>query len=130
MNHMEPSRTFLARCIATLALAIWPLPAWLNEATVPGQTPERAAAAQPAKGALPNSLQIEKDLQRLSWNQFRFVIESIPELRAEVDAYGPFGWQYVQSKYPTHGWRKNVDRLDPAEKRRLVKLIQVARKTR
>lgn len=122
------SRSTLIRFIGTLSLAIWPLLAWSGDAKAPANV--TVPATKPAKAVAPDSLQIEKDLQRLTWNQFRFVIESVPELKAGVDAYGPFGWQYVQAKYPTHGWRKNVERLDPAEKQRLVSLIQVARKTR
>jgi hypothetical protein len=71
---------------------------------------------------------IEQDLQRLSWKQFRSVVESIPKLKADIEAYGPLGWQYVQKNYQTHGWRKNVAKLDEVQKRRLVELIAVARR--
>lgn len=71
---------------------------------------------------------IEQDLQRLSWPQFRSVVEAIPKLKADIEAYGPLGWQYVRQNYKTHGWRKNVGKLDEAQKRRLVELIEVARR--
>lgn len=94
-------------------------------AAVPAAPQPKAAA--PAKAALPDGKQIEKDLQGLPWPQFRQVIEAIPKLKADVDAYGAFGWQYVKSKYQTHGWKKNVDRLDDAERRQLVELIRKAK---
>jgi hypothetical protein len=78
----------------------------------------------------PDSKQLENQLQRLDWPQFRSVVESIPKLKADVDAYGPAGWTYVKGKYKTYGWKKNIDKLDDAEKRRLAALIQAARKAR
>lgn len=72
--------------------------------------------------------QIEKDLQGLTWKQFRSVVESIPKLKADIEAYGPLGWQYVQKNYKTHGWRKNVGKLDETQKRQLVELIEAARR--
>jgi len=79
---------------------------------------------------IPNSLQLEKDLQSLNWDQFKAVIEAIPEIRREVEKYGPLGWEYVKTNYRSHGWKKNIDRLDSGEKQRLAQLIQRARKSR
>lgn len=79
---------------------------------------------------MPDSKQIENDLQRLSWKQFRWVIESIPSLKSEVEAYGPMGWQYIQVRYPTHPWKKSIDKLDATEKKQLADLILQARKLR
>lgn len=100
-----------------------------------GFSAEIAPAALPqtslsAKNPESGSKQIEKDLQRLTWKQFKSVIEAIPKLKADVEAYGPAGWQYVQMKYATHGWKKNIDKLDANEKRQLVALIQAVRKNR
>ena len=78
----------------------------------------------------PDSLQLEKELQSLNWVQFKSVIEAIPEIRREVEKYGPLGWEYVKTNYRSHGWKKNIDRLDAAQKQRLTQLIQRARKTR
>lgn len=75
------------------------------------------------------SAQIEKDLRSLPWAQFRSVVEAIPKLRAEVDAYGPLGWQFVQFRYATHNWRKGIDKLDEAQKKELAELIRIARGT-
>lgn len=75
-----------------------------------------------------DSQRIEKDLQGLSWQQFRSVVEAIPKLKADIEAYGPFGWQYVRQNYQTHRWRKNIGKLDEAQKRRLVELIEDARR--
>lgn len=73
---------------------------------------------------------MERDLQRLNWKQFRSVVEAIPRLKAEIEAYGPAGWQYVRAKYPTHPWQKNIDRLDAADKQQLARLIQRAKTLR
>lgn len=74
--------------------------------------------------------QIEKDLQGLPWNQFRSVIESVPKMKADVEAHGPIGWKYLQASYKTHAWKKNVDKLDAAQKKRLVELIEAAKQAK
>lgn len=84
------------------------------------------AASATAAAVLPDGAQIEKDLQRLPWPRFRAVIEAIPKMKAEVDAYGPLGWDYVRAHYRSHRWKKNVDRLDAVQKRQLVDLIRNA----
>jgi len=84
----------------------------------------------PAETIRPDSSQIEKDLQQLPWRQFRAIIESVPKLKADVDAFGPLGWQYVQANYTTYGWKKNIDKLDDAQKNRLAELIQTAKGSR
>lgn len=101
-------------------------------------TPVVAAELQPALAtpaealavvAETDSLQMEKELQHLRWNQFRSVIESVPKMKADVDAYGPLGWQYVHSHYETYGWKKSIDRLDDEQKQHLAELIQIAKKS-
>ena len=94
------------------------------------QVPDETIAAASANNSAPDSKQMEKDLQNLPWKQFRSVIESIQKLKADVEAYGPIGWQYVQSNYTTHGWKKNIDRLDDAQKKGLAELIRIAKGTR
>jgi hypothetical protein len=89
-----------------------------------------APAAGTSRAAMPDSRQLERDLQRLNWNQFRWVVESVPKLKAGVEAYGPMGWQYLRTKYPTYPWKKSIDRLDVTEKLQLVDLIRKARKLR
>lgn len=89
-----------------------------------------APASGASRSALPDSRQLERDLQRLSWKQFRWVVESVPKLKAGVEAYGPMGWQYLRTKYPTYPWQKSIDRLDVTEKLQLVELIRKARKLR
>jgi hypothetical protein len=59
-------------------------------------------AAPASRAEMPDSKQIERELQGLPWPQFRAVIESIPKLRADVEAYGSAGWAFVQSNYKTH----------------------------
>jgi hypothetical protein len=77
-----------------------------------------------------DSQTLEKELQSLHWKQFRAIIEAIPKMKADVEAYGPIGWQFVQANYQTYGWKKNIDRLDETQKKRLAELIQIAKETR
>jgi len=87
-------------------------------------------AKAPAPAASPDSKQLERELQSLNWEQFRFVVESVPKLRAEVDAYGRLGWEYVKANYTRYRWKKNIDKLDHVQKRQLAALIQKAKKGR
>lgn len=88
-----------------------------------GQAPKAQAQAWDSK-------RLERELQSLSWKQFRFVVESVPKLRAEVDAYGTFGWEYVRANYQRHRWRKSIAKLDAAQQRQLADLIVLARRKR
>ena len=90
----------------------------------------QSKAAPQAASSVPDSQQMEQDLQRLSWPQLRFVVESVPKLKADVEAYGPAGWKYVEARYATYPWKKNIDKLDDIQKRQLAELIRQARKTR
>jgi hypothetical protein len=94
------------------------------------QPPARAKPAAPAKSVAVDSQQIEKDLQHLSWKQFRAVIEAVPKMKADVDAHGPMGWKFVQASYTTHAWKKNIDKLDDAQRKRLADLVQAAKSSR
>jgi len=76
-----------------------------------------------------DSAQLEKELQQLDWKQFKSAVEAIPKLKADVDAYGPLGWQYVEANYKTYGWKKSIDKLDDTQKKQLAELIQAARKS-
>ncbi|MEW6293579.1 MAG: hypothetical protein AB1544_09770 [Pseudomonadota bacterium] len=78
---------------------------------------------------VPDSLKLEKELQSLSWPGFRSVVEAIPKLKAEVDRHGQLGWQYVRANYRTYPWKKNIDRLDPDQRRQLATLIRTAKST-
>lgn len=75
----------------------------------------------------PDVVQLEKGLQSLTWPQFRAVIQAVPKLKAEVDAYGAFGWQYVQARYQTYRWQKSINKLDVAQQRELADLIAQAK---
>jgi len=50
----------------------------------------------------------------------------VPKLKADVDAYGEFGWQYVQMNYKTYKWKRNIDKLDDEQKHQLTRLIRSA----
>lgn len=115
----------MRKLFCILAVCLWAGSALSADAPAPGRN-----AAAPAKAPAPDSLQIEKDLQRLPWPQFRTVIEAIPKLKADVEAYGAFGWQYVKANYKTHGWKKNIDRLDTAQRQQLIELIRAAKSAR
>lgn len=108
------------------------LGAWLGMFIIPGfavtETPKQVQAAQPGRAA-PDSRQLEKDLQSLNWKQFKSVVEAIPPIRAEVDRYGPLGWQYVQQHYKTYPWKKSIDQLANWQKIELARLIERARKS-
>jgi len=73
---------------------------------------------------------MEKDLQRLPWKQFRSVVEAVPRMKASIEAFGPIGWQFVQANYATYGWKRNIDKLDDAQKKHLAELIHVAKGAR
>ncbi|QDX82206.1 hypothetical protein B9N43_13695 [Denitratisoma sp. DHT3] len=120
--------SFLSSLLCWLALA---LPATGTQA---GALPETAAvpdahaataAAPGAERALDASPQaLERQLQSLPWEQFRAVVESEPRLKADVDAYGPLGWAYVQKKYRTHPWAHNIERLEPERRQQLAAKIR------
>jgi hypothetical protein len=108
----RPYPALLALCYLAFALPAAPLAA-----------PQPAALAM-ATTSDPDSRQMEQDLQHLNWERFRFVIESVPELKSGVDRYGPLGWEFLKSRYQTYGWKRNIDRLEPGERHRLAALIQ------
>jgi hypothetical protein len=91
------------------------------------QPPVGSKAATSTKNAAPDSQQLEYDLQRLPWTKFRSVIESVPKMKADVEAYGPVGWKYVEANYSTYAWKKKIDKLDDAQKRQLAELIRRAK---
>lgn len=73
------------------------------------------------------SAELERSLQQLSWPDFRAVISAIPKLKADVDAYGTFGWQYVEANYRSYRWAKKIDKLDADQKHHLAELISETR---
>jgi hypothetical protein len=93
-----------------------------------GRVPHKKPKAQAVVEAVPDSRQLEQDLQHLEWPQFRSVVEAIPKLKADVDAYGPLGWKYVEARYRSYAWQKNIDKLDDTQKRQLAQLIRAARR--
>lgn len=117
---MNASRPVLTIKIALLSLAL------LATAQAAEVAPAKTGKPVTAKAPVPDSQQLEKGLQRLSWKQFRSVIEAIPKMKAEVEAYGPIGWQYVEARYKTYAWKKSIDKLDDAQKRQLAGLIEKA----
>lgn len=98
-------------------------------AVSPAAAADRAGPARPAAAPQPpDSMQMQKDLQRLTWKQFRAVIEAVPKLREDVEAYGEAGWKYVQARYATYPWKKKIDKLDPDQRRQLADLIRRAKR--
>ena len=99
-------------------------------ASASGAAHSPAGTRAPVSNAEVDSAKMEKDLQRLPWKQFRSVVESVPKLKAGIDAYGAAGWQFVQANYRTYGWRKNIDKLDDSQKKQLAEKIQRAQAPR
>lgn len=107
---------------ALLAFALPLVPARAADVVVPSQDEARVMSEDRL-----DSKRLEHALQSLNWNQFRAVVAAVPKLKADVDAYGPAGWEYVKGKYKTYGWKKNIDRMDADEKKKLAALIEEAR---
>lgn len=84
-------------------------------------------AASAVAADMPDSAVLEKELQTLPWERFKAVISSVPKMKADVDAYGPMGWEFVKKNYRTHGWKKNIDKLDTDQRQRLADLIRKSR---
>lgn len=123
MNASLPATHRKMRTILMgIGLAIFLIPV----AATAGHT--QAAAVSPSRKEVPDARQLEKELQSLNWKQFRSVIEAIPPIRAEVDKYGPLGWQYVRQNYRTYPWRRSISRLAELQRIELARLIAQARK--
>lgn len=113
------------RLIAAALLALPLVPAIAAGDGLPAPSPDEIRVMTEDRL---DSRRLEGELQSLDWEQFRSVVEAIPKLKADVDAYGPMGWEFVKERYKTHEWRKNIDKLDANEKRRLAALIDTAAK--
>ena len=74
-----------------------------------------------------DSRQMSTDLQRLPWKPFKAIIEAVPKLASDVNAYGPLGWQFVKENYKTYDWKKKIDKLDAVQKKQLAELIKNAK---
>lgn len=123
MNASLPATHRKMRTILMgIGLAIFLIPV----AATAGHT--QAAAVSPSRKEVPDARQLEKELQSLNWKQFRSVIEAIPPIRAEVDKYGPLGWQYVRQNYQAYPWRRSIVRLAEWQRIELSRLIAQARK--
>lgn len=116
----------VAACLAASCLWLTAAAAAHAEAGVTDPAQPAAAKAAPAR-RVPDSVELEQQLQALDWGTFRSVIEAVPKLRQSVDAYGQFGWEYVRLNYQRYPWRKPIDRLDDTQKIALGELIEQAR---
>ncbi|MEO8409589.1 MAG: hypothetical protein ABI478_03395 [Propionivibrio sp.] len=93
-----------------------------------------ATAADPAplvirptrSATAPDSRELQNALQKLSWPQFRAVVEAVPKLKADVEAYGQVGWQIVKDNYRVYPWKRSIDKLDIGQKKELADLIERA----
>jgi hypothetical protein len=92
------------------------------DSTTPPTT--AATAPAPSPGSAPDSAVLERELQQLSWEQFKRVVVAVPKLKNGVDAFGPVGWEYVRANYRSYPWRRNIDRLDDTQKIQLAALIE------
>jgi hypothetical protein len=116
----------MPKSIIVLIAALWAVPALCGDA----QPTADAKTAALKKNGLPDSAQLESDLQHLPWKKFRSVIEAVPKMKADVEAYGPAGWKYVEIRYRTFAWKKGIDKLDEAQKQRLADLIRIAKNSK
>lgn len=120
--------SFLPSLLCWLLLAFPATGAWAGALPETMAVPDAHAATTAAPGAeraLDASPQaLERQLQSLPWEQFRAVVESEPKLKADVDAYGPLGWAYVQKKYRTYPWSRNIERLEPERRQQLATKIR------
>lgn len=110
--------------LLTCLLLLLSFPAW-SRAEAPKDAPaqlEVPATRLAPLDATPQGL--EHQLQSLPWELFRAVVESEPKLKADVDAYGPLGWAYVQKKYRAHPWARNLERFEPERLHQLATTIQ------
>ncbi len=96
-----------------------------EDATVQSATDTTTAVLE--VDGVPDSKTMERDLQRLNWKQFRSIVEAVPKLKADIEAYGPIGWKIVRTNYTNYGWKKNIDKLDDEQKQLLAELIQNAK---
>lgn len=117
------------RSCALAALLALPAAAAFADGEPPDVVPDQDMSRVMSEDRL-QSGRLSHELQSLDWQQFRSVIEAIPKLRADVDAYGPAGWAFVQGQYKTHDWSRNIDRMDDAEREKLAALIDNARQPR
>lgn len=125
---MYPTPTPARRRCLVLLLALLVSATAGAQAPAAGEAPPADSRPAQSAQAAPDPEQIEKDLQSLNWPQFKAVVMAVPKLKADVDAYGPLGWQYVQSNYKTYKWRKSVGKLDEEQRRQLADLIEQARR--
>ena len=116
----------MPRLIHLLAVCFWVVSAFAEDVHVPAQ----AATEQLASGRELSGRQMEEDLQHMNWVQFRSVVEAVPKFKADIDAYGPTAWQYVQANYTTYHWRKIIKRLDETQKKQLAELIRITKAVR
>lgn len=113
----------MRKLIYPLIACFWAASALATDLPAPTDT----GTAAPATSGDSDGWKMQQDLQQLDWKQFRSVVESVPKMKADVDAFGPLGWQYVQANYRTYPWKKNIDRLDDAQKKLLAERIRIAR---
>lgn len=110
--------------LALCLLLLLSLPVW-SRAEAPKDAPAQLEAPAPRRTPLDATPQaLEHQLQSLPWELFRTVVESEPKLKADVDAYGPLGWAYIQKKYRAHPWSRNLERLDLERRHQLATTIQ------
>lgn len=124
LARLRAALATLLTLAATTALTAVALPALADE---PVPTPDEMRVLGEDRT---DSKRLEKELQKLNWEQFRSVIEAIPKLKADVDAYGAAGWTFVKGRYQSYPWHRNIDKLDAEERQHLATLIDNSRATR
>lgn len=115
----KPIVVLFAACLAAAA--------WAADTSPPIDSTAVKAAEAAAAAAVPDSTTLERELQHLSWEQFKQVVVAVPKLKNGVDAFGPMGWEYVRANYRSYPWKRNIDRLNDSQKIQLAALIEQAK---
>lgn len=72
-------------------------------------------------------VELEKGLQALSWVQLVQVFQAVPKLKEQYDRLSDFERSILQQRYARHAWRRNVAKLDDAQRIQLADLIEKIR---
>lgn len=126
--RQSPRFQHLLVALLLLAQLIHPAVGVERKRSTTAQPPAATQTPPPAPVA-PDPVTLEKQLQQLNWDQFRRVVENIPRIKADVDKYGPLGWQYVKLNYRNYPWQKQLVKLDDSQRIKLAKLIAEAKQS-
>jgi hypothetical protein len=117
-----PHRPLLLACLLLAGQA------WGDASSPAGCAPEASPPCAPAIPQL-DPVELEKGLQALSWEQLVRVFQAVPKLKEQYDRLSDFERSILQQRYAHHAWRRNVAKLDDAQRLQLAELIEKIRGT-